>query len=699
MKFDLCFVSYNSEKWLEGCVKALANVDYDTTELGLYFADNASTDGTVAKLHELQKKYPVFGSFEVLEQGQNLGFGAGSNAAARAGHGDFVFFYNIDTEIFPDAFRNLEAAIRGASDKFGAFELRQFPYEHPKYYDPVTMEVSWSSGACFVLRRDVFEQTGGFDETIFMYAEDVELSWHIRALGYKIMYVPSAATWHYAYKQAGEEKPVQLAGSTVGNLVLRYKYGTQKDIDEGWRLYELISPRFHKSKQLEDVAERCMENLKQHKKEYRRFYQNEVWESRFKPTFFEMDYEFARAGAFYDNHLPKTQPEFTVIVRTFQRPSLLALTLKALTNQTYKHFKVIVVEDGTEEVSRSTAESFIGRLDITYIPAGGKVGRCKAGNIGIRNATTPYLCFLDDDDYFFADYMEVMACQVEEHPDDKFFCAASIQASTQVSKKDLTDFKFVQKTNLNAKNLRTIDFFRTNPVPIQAVVFHKSLFEQYGGLDENIDALEDWDMWMRYVCHTPIVSVDKGTSIFKVPADAKIIASRDRAISEERARLFERMKNYAAEISAQDVLSLFWTPADNIYDKADAAASEDEAEQAKAQHHEAELRRTVHEIQTSGIWRATALVRILPLALRILFSFAVTVLVGVLTVFIRILNMTTRILVKCEQKLRIGVNKIGPRNISADKARVDQMEAFVIMAKSSYSWKLGRSLQKLLGRR
>ena len=699
MKFDLCFVSYNSEKWLEGCVRALANVDYDTKELGLYFADNASTDGTVAKLHELQKKYPVFGAFEVLEQGKNLGFGAGSNAAARAGHGDYVFFYNIDTEIFPDAFRNLEQAIRTAPRAFGAFELRQFPYEHPKYYDPVTMEVSWSSGACFVLSREVFEETGGFDETIFMYAEDVELSWHIRTLGYKIMYVPSAATWHYAYKQAGEEKPVQLAGSTVGNLVLRYKYGTQKDIDEGWRLYDIISPRFHKSKQLEDVAERSMDNLKQHKKEYRRFYQKTVWESRFKPSFMEMDYEFARAGAFYDNHLPKTQPEFTVIVRTYQRPSLLALTLQSLTHQTYKNFKVIVVEDGAEEVSRSTAESFIGKLNITYIPAGGKVGRCKAGNIGIRNADTPYLCFLDDDDYFFADYLEVMACQVEEHPENKFFCAASIQASTSVSKKDLTDYKFEQKINLNAKDLRTIDFFRTNPVPIQAVVFHKDLFEQYGGLDENIDALEDWDMWMRYVCHTEIISVDKATSIFKVPADAKIIASRDRAISEERARLYERMKNYVAMIPAQDVLSLFWTPADNIYAKAEEAPAEGKDSQQEAKRHEEELRRTVQEIQTSGIWRATALLRILPLAVRILFSFMVTALVAILTVFIRILNMTTRILVKCEQRVRIWINKIGPRNISPDKARTDQMEAFIIMAKSSYCWKLGRALQKLMGRR
>lgn len=94
----------------------------------------------------------------------------------------------------------LEAAIRTASSQTAAFELRQFPYEHPKYYDPVTLETSWISGACFVLKRSVFEETGGFDESIFMYGEDVDLSWHIRALGYRLQYVPAAITWHYAYQ-------------------------------------------------------------------------------------------------------------------------------------------------------------------------------------------------------------------------------------------------------------------------------------------------------------------------------------------------------------------------------------------------------------------------------------------------------------------------------------------------------------------
>lgn len=237
MTFDVCMVTYNSAKWIPACVRALAKAEYDLKCINLYFADNSSTDDTILVLEQQKEMYADrFGLFEILRQPENGGFGKGSNAAARAGKGDFIFFYNIDTEIFPDAFLKLEAAIRKASSQTAAFELRQFPYEHPKYYDPVTLETSWISGACFVLKRSVFEETGGFDESIFMYGEDVDLSWHIRALGYRLQYVPAAITWHYAYQKPGEEKPAQIIGSMSGNLVLLYKYGTQKQIGDGKKL-------------------------------------------------------------------------------------------------------------------------------------------------------------------------------------------------------------------------------------------------------------------------------------------------------------------------------------------------------------------------------------------------------------------------------------------------------------------------------
>lgn len=52
--FDLCFVLYNSEKWLKACVESFTKVNYDKKKLALYFADNQSTDNTLTVLEGLK---------------------------------------------------------------------------------------------------------------------------------------------------------------------------------------------------------------------------------------------------------------------------------------------------------------------------------------------------------------------------------------------------------------------------------------------------------------------------------------------------------------------------------------------------------------------------------------------------------------------------------------------------------------------
>jgi GT2 family glycosyltransferase len=72
----------------------------------------------------------------------------------------------------------------------------QFPEEHPKIYDPETLETPWISGACFLIPLEIWRAIGGFDENIFLYCEDVDLSWTCRRLGYKTKICPSALFYH-----------------------------------------------------------------------------------------------------------------------------------------------------------------------------------------------------------------------------------------------------------------------------------------------------------------------------------------------------------------------------------------------------------------------------------------------------------------------------------------------------------------------
>lgn len=587
LNFDICFVTYNSQHWLSGCLAALAKADYDLDCLHLYFADNASTDSTLQQLQQLQEFYrDVFGNFTILPQTQNRGFGAACNAAAKEGTSPFVFFYNVDTEIFPDAFIELEKAIEHSDDSFAGFELRQFPCEHPKYYDPVTLETGWCSGACMVVRRDVLEQTGGFDETLWMDCEDVELSWHIRALGYQLRYVPTACTWRYASARSEAEKPPQLVGTALGNLILRLKYGSRKQIAQ-WKednriTLEKISAESSLQRSLEDGLRR----IKTNRHSYRHFYKTQVQNSSFAPGFAGEGYAFARSGGFCKMSPCSAALPITVIVRTFRRPEVLRLTLESLRWQTYPHFQVIVVEDGAQPVSQSVVQQASGWLDITYLAANAPWGRCRAANEAVALAQTEYLCFLDDDDYFFADHLETMVHLIEQNPACGMFCAGSVLGRcARTAAAFPVPFRSMQ--NMSRENLTAFDFFTDNPVPIQAVVFRKDLYQQCGGMDIALDALEDWDLWMRMVCRTPMAATQKATSVFRVPDNPQHFAKRHIEICRYREIVYQKMADYQASVTAQQAYRLFWRP----------------------EYHEADILEKAIALNSSNTWRATRWLR------------------------------------------------------------------------------------------
>ncbi|MTL04525.1 glycosyltransferase, partial [Turicibacter sanguinis] len=216
MNLDIIFVTYNSQKWIDNCFKSIHESEYDLKQLNLIIVDNNSQDDTVKKLNHIKEQTGNdYGDFKIIESKENLGFGKGNNLGFEGGTSPYVLFLNIDTEVENNTFSELEKEIISSNEKIGAWELRQFPYEHPKFYNPVTEYTSWSSGAALVVRRDLFEKIGGFDKNIFMYAEDVDLSWRIRCEEYYLKYCPKAVVNHYSYEGANQVKPTQYYNSII----------------------------------------------------------------------------------------------------------------------------------------------------------------------------------------------------------------------------------------------------------------------------------------------------------------------------------------------------------------------------------------------------------------------------------------------------------------------------------------------------
>ena len=158
----------------------------------------------------------------VLEPGENLGFAAGSNLAAREARSDVLVFLNPDTVVAPGA---IEALCRALEDRtVGIAMARLRLLTEPEKLNASGIEVhvtgiGWAagygepaeslrelrdipapSGTAMAVRAETFRELGGFAEELFMYLEDLELGWRARVAGFRVVVDPAADVYHeYEY--------------------------------------------------------------------------------------------------------------------------------------------------------------------------------------------------------------------------------------------------------------------------------------------------------------------------------------------------------------------------------------------------------------------------------------------------------------------------------------------------------------------
>ena len=142
-----------------------------------------------------------------------MGFGAACNAGAWAGSAGMLLFLNVDTAADAGVFHALDeaAAARPQAGGSNAGSFREMGH----HFDPVTLETPWTSGAAFCVRRPVFTAVGGFDEHIFMYCEDIDLSWRIRARRAVIM---CRRRWYIICAEQGKMCRPATCGGTEHSL-------------------------------------------------------------------------------------------------------------------------------------------------------------------------------------------------------------------------------------------------------------------------------------------------------------------------------------------------------------------------------------------------------------------------------------------------------------------------------------------------
>lgn len=530
---DISIVTYNSNKWVDGFFESLKDQSYPLAKLNLYFVDNGSSDQTVEALQCWKLLLGTkLARFEVL-RGDNIGFGAGHDRAIGLGCAEYFLVSNIDITFADNAIEKVvHCALSGDQDDIASWELRQAPYEHPKYYDPVTLETSWSSHACVLIRRSAYVKVGGYESQIFMYGEDVELSYRFRSYGYRLKYCPSAVVYHYTYEHENHVKPIQYAGSTLANAYIRLRYGRLVDKLGGvvLQLLLLMRPQVYPGSRRD-----LMRNIAQLMKKARYFLGGKGSDQNAYFPFRGFDYEMIRDGAFWRIGASLTeQPLVTIVTRTYQkRDEFLRQSIMSVLNQTYRNIELIVVEDGGSTMKNLVSKvKSSGDRSISFYGLE-KVGRSVTGNYGLEVAKGKYCMFLDDDDLLFSDHVEVLVSALLKNDAAVAAYSLAMEVGTVTDGATGRYAEVTHETHDAFKHEYDYDVLLDhNFIPIQSLLFKRDLYLMRGGFETDMSNLEDWNLWLRYGYKNEFCYVPKTTSLFRTPADPKVRLSRHKQLHE-----------------------------------------------------------------------------------------------------------------------------------------------------------------------
>ena len=204
----------------------------------------------------------------------------------------------------------------------------------------------------------------------------------------------------------------------------------------------------------------------------------------------------------------------SIIVRTCNRPHILREALESIRRQTYPNIEVVVAEDGAN-TAQEMLETEFSDMNIRYACTGERKGRTVVGNLALSMASGAYMNFLDDDDVLFPGHVEVLMEALSGAKERAAYSVAyESVAKYDDKKRGFREYK--RKIRYRQPFNRTYLTFH-NYIPIQSILFCRTLYEELGGFDEKLDILEDWDVWVRYSTKTDFIFVDQITSLYHVP--------------------------------------------------------------------------------------------------------------------------------------------------------------------------------------
>jgi GT2 family glycosyltransferase len=227
---DLCVVvvNYCTPAMLIDCLETLVP-QVRQLNATIALVDNASPDDSVEQLKRWISETPAHDCVKLIESKENGGFAAGNNIGMRSCNAKLYLLLNSDTLLREGALQQMVNTMASEKEVALLSPRLEWPNGEPqescfRYHRPLSQLIDsagtavitrllaryvvpqpvsegrvfpeWTSFACILIRRDVFDRVGLLDDGFFMYFEDVEFSFRARHAGFKILHEPAARVVH-----------------------------------------------------------------------------------------------------------------------------------------------------------------------------------------------------------------------------------------------------------------------------------------------------------------------------------------------------------------------------------------------------------------------------------------------------------------------------------------------------------------------
>lgn len=254
---SIIIISYNTCELTIKCIESIFKYTKGVT-FEIIVVDNASADKSVVTIARKFKSKVV-----LIKNKENLGFGAANNQGMAIAQGRYICLLNSDTVLIGNLFEKalewfdqkalLEIGSsvgmmgvkllnpdRSEQESYGGFPTLGRVFSRVMFgrFLPVNLSdklkrVDYVKGACMILKREVFERVGGFDDKLFMYVEEVEWCYRVNKSGYAIVYWPNGSLIHFG----GASSP---SGNRAifSNIFIGYRYFYKKHYSV-WQLKSL----------------------------------------------------------------------------------------------------------------------------------------------------------------------------------------------------------------------------------------------------------------------------------------------------------------------------------------------------------------------------------------------------------------------------------------------------------------------------